>query len=76
VRVVDYGLDGPDHLLAWLRRELPSAVSVWFRTGFFTMVGFAGVEPDLEELVERGGRLDVLIGGSPLQYGSRKRSSA
>jgi replicative DNA helicase/HKD family nuclease len=66
---VDYGLDGrDDHLLAWLRRELPSAVFVGLRTGFFTTGGLAGVEPDLEELVERGGRLEVLIGGNPLQY--------
>ncbi|OZM77248.1 replicative DNA helicase [Pseudonocardia sp. MH-G8] len=69
MRVVDYRLDGrDDHLLAWLRRELPSAVSVRLRTGFFTTAGLSSVEPDLEELVERGARLEVLIGGSPLQY--------
>lgn len=69
MRVVDYVLDGKeDHLLAWLRRELPSATSVRLRTGFFTTGGLASVEPDLEELVERGGRFEALIGGSPLQY--------
>jgi replicative DNA helicase len=69
VHVVDYVLDGrEDQLLAWLRRELSSAMSVRLRTGFFTTAGMASVEPDLEELVERGGRLEALIGGSPLQY--------
>lgn len=69
VRVVDYVLDGrEDHLLAWLRNELPTATSVLLRTGFFTSTGLGSVEPDLEELLERGGRLEAVVGGSPLQY--------
>lgn len=69
VRVVDYVLDGrEDHLLAWLRKELPTATSVLLRTGFFTSTGLGSVEPDLEELLERGGRLEAVVGGSPLQY--------
>ncbi|WP_168172337.1 MULTISPECIES: DnaB-like helicase C-terminal domain-containing protein [unclassified Pseudonocardia] len=69
MRVVDYALEGrDDRLLAWMREELPTATSILLRTGFFTSAGLASVRIDLQALLDRGGRIEVLLGGSPLQY--------
>lgn len=67
MRYVDGVLDGDWDLETWLTSLIPTAEVVALRTSFLTMAGAELVRALAIEMLESGGRLDVVLGDSPDQ---------